>query len=290
MRSMHGSMSGLLAGGLLLAGACSDDAPVPPLPLMTMEPEVPVAPEEIEETAEASGYRVVEVDETGTVTGRVRFRGVRPRLAPFDVPRQNDACGYSQPNPVFVVGPAGAFADVVVWVDLEEGAAPTPGEATVIDQVGCRYVPHVSVVHRGERVLFRNSDAVLHNVRAEWEEEERWFNMGQPRQGESAVQVPQRTGVARLVCDAGHPWMLGWVHVFDHPYHAITDSEGAFRIEGVPTGTHRVRMWHASFERLGQASGRPIFGEPLSEEAQVTVIADMESEMTLVLTAPAVEG
>jgi len=261
---------------------------VPPLPILALEDETPpVEPP----PPEASGYQVTEVGETGTVVGRVRYRGVRPRLSPFDVPRQNDVCGYSQPNPVFAAGPNAGFSDVVVWVDAEEGAAPEePSEPPVIDQVGCRYVPHVSVIHRGQRVLFHNGDGVLHNVRAEWVDGEPWFNIGQPRQGDAAIQAAQRTGIARLVCDAGHPWMLGFVHVLDHPYHAITDGEGSFRIENVPVGSHRVRLWHASFEHLGQSSGRPIFGRPLETEAQVTVVAGTETEMNLFLAPPAVEG
>jgi plastocyanin len=284
MSAMRQAISGLLAGSMILAGACGDDASVPPLPHL---PLPPVTPPEDETLPEGDGYRVVPVATTGTVFGRVRYRGVRPRLAPFDVPRQNDACGQSQPNPVFVAGPAGGYSDVVVWLDLDEGAAPTPREEPVrVNQVGCRFEPHISVVHRGERVLFENSDPVLHNVHAEWLDGESWFRLGQPRQNDAAIQSPQRTGVVRLVCDAGHPWTLGFIHVLDHPYHAVTDADGVFRIEGVPVGSHRVRLWHASFDRRGEASGRPVFGDPLEAEAQVTVVPDAETEMNLSLELP----
>jgi plastocyanin len=283
---------GILAGGMLLAGACGDDAAVPPLPIL------PPPPEETEPVRGASsepedGYRVVDVQESGTVFGRIRYRGVRPGLAPFDVPRQHDVCGFSQPSPVFSATPAGGFADVVVWVDLDEGEAPPPQEApALIDQVDCRYVPHVSAVHRGDRILFRNGDPVLHNVRATWLDGEEWFDVGEPREGDAVIQAPQRTGIVRVVCDAGHPWMLGFIHVFDHPYHAVTDAEGAFRIEGVPAGTHRVRLWHAGLERRGWSSGRPVYGDPLTAEAEVEVApgAEVEIDLTLSMPSSAAEG
>ena len=34
----------------------------------------------------------------------------------------------------------------------------------VLDQVGCKYVPHVIAVMRGGSVEFRNSDSTMHNI------------------------------------------------------------------------------------------------------------------------------
>jgi hypothetical protein len=32
--------------------------------------------------------------------------------------------------------------------------------------------------------------------------------------------------------------------VFDHPYFAITAPNGTFRIDGVPAGRYRLKVWH----------------------------------------------
>lgn len=287
---MRGLPGQWLVGALVFAGACGNDAPVPALPLAHHgAPGEDVDPGAAPEGEPAArGYEVAPVAATGAIVGRVRFRATRPGLLPFDVPRRQDVCGQSQPNPVFAVGPAGGFSDVVVWLDLERGALPPPrGESVVIDHVGCRLVPHISVVHPGERILFRNSDAVLHNVHAEWEDGQPWLNFGQPRRGDATVQVASRVGVAALRCDAGHPWTFGWLHVLPHPYHAVTDAEGAFRIEAVPVGTHRLRLWHSSWDLRGTASGRPIFGPPVVADAEVTVTADGLAELELLLPSPA---
>jgi hypothetical protein len=44
-----------------------------------------------------------------------------------------------------------------------------------------------------------------------------------------------------------HPWMKAWVWAFDHPFAAVTDKEGKFKIEGIPAGVKlRVVAWHAA--------------------------------------------
>jgi hypothetical protein len=39
-----------------------------------------------------------------------------------------------------------------------------------------------------------------------------------------------------------------YVAVVDHPYFAVTPSDGGFEIQGVPPGRHAVHVWH---ERYG---------------------------------------
>ena len=42
--------------------------------------------------------------------------------------------------------------------------------------------------------------------------------------------------------------MTGWWVVLDHPYAAITDADGKFRIENLPVGKHDFIVWQ---ERAG---------------------------------------
>lgn len=34
------------------------------------------------------------------------------------------------------------------------------------------------------------------------------------------------------------------MHVFDHPFFAVTDDKGAFSIPNVPAGAYTLRAWH----------------------------------------------
>jgi len=40
-------------------------------------------------------------------------------------------------------------------------------------------------------------------------------------------------------CDI-HPWMLGWIYVFDHPHFAVSDQRGEFRIGPVHPGNYTL--------------------------------------------------
>ena len=51
-----------------------------------------------------------------------------------------------------------------------------------------------------------------------------------------------------MSCDV-HPWMRAWLLVVPTAAYAVSDESGAYRIEGVSPGRHKVKIWH---ERLGE--------------------------------------
>jgi hypothetical protein len=59
--------------------------------------------------------------------------------------------------------------------------------------------------------------------------------------------------------------MRSWVVVAEHPFYALTDPNGAFRIQNVPPGKYWLRMWQ---ETLGSTSREVVVG---AEGATVTL-------------------
>jgi len=43
--------------------------------------------------------------------------------------------------------------------------------------------------------------------------------------------------------------MGGYIHVLPHPFFGVTGEDGAFTIDKVPPGTHKLEAWH---EKLGK--------------------------------------
>jgi len=202
---------------------------------------------------------------TGSVQGVIKYAGKAAKPAPIKPTKDPAVCGA---RPLFdeslLVGKGGGLANAVIWLDRVPGArAPVPAQARV-DQVACRYVPHVMAVPVGSDVTLGNSDKTLHNVHA-YQDDDTLFNVALPSVGTKSKQKLEEPGVVTLKCDAGHTWMRAYVATFDHPYYAVTDKNGNFTIAGVPPGKHAVKVWH---EKLGNPTGsiEVKAGEPASLE------------------------
>ncbi len=110
------------------------------------------------------------------------------------------------------------------------------------------YLPPVVVASTGASLEVINSDPLLHNVHASLLMTP-VFNMAMPLQGQHyRKELPRVSGRIRVRCDL-HPWMHAVIQTFDHPYFALTDALGSYRIADVPSGKYKLIFWH---ERLPQ--------------------------------------
>src|SRR5579859_6523034 len=120
-----------------------------------------------------------------------------------------------------VAKPAKKSAGVVVWLDKVPGSFRPPARPVTIDQKGMTFVPHVVAMQKGGTVLFKNSDAVRHNVFTTDGEK---YNLGTWGQGESKTYTFKETGVYHQLCNI-HPEMLAFVVVLENPFFAVTGSD-----------------------------------------------------------------
>jgi plastocyanin len=188
----------------------------------------------------------------GTLQGTVRVARLPKALPPLPVFKDGPVCGKEVPNEAVVVSPDRELANVVVSLRRPApaqpaAAPPAPTRDATVDQVGCRYIPHVQAVTVGTRLTLLNSDDVLHNVhahRTEGQSSLTVFNLAMPFKGQKLPTTLKRSGMMKLRCDVGHTWMSAYVAVFDHPHFAVTDAKGRFSIANLPAGEHTVELWH----------------------------------------------
>lgn len=197
----------------------------------------------------------------GGVSGKAAFEGASPEAKPINFGAEKQCAamhGDKMPtNEDILVNANGTLKNVLVYV--KEGASPaaSPAEAAMVDQVGCVFVPHVAVVRAGQKVTFRNSDDVLHNVRTV-AKVNKAFNIAQPVKGMQTLKTFERPEVGiQLRCDV-HFWMVSYLHVLDHPYYAVTSEEGSFEIKDLPPGRYVIEAWH---EKLGAQTAEVEIGE-----------------------------
>jgi plastocyanin len=227
----------------------------------------------------ARAYEVVDVKDGGTLTGVVRFAGEPPTLARIPVTKDQEVCGSSKPSEALIVGPNKGVKNAVVWLEgVAKGKKATAADG-VLDNVKCLFNPHVLVVTTGSPAKVKNSDAILHNTHGFLEKTV--FNLALPIQNQ-VIDVTKRlkkTGVVDIQCDA-HPHMRASMIVVDHPYIAVTDETGAFKLTDIPAGTYKVVVWHESWKVTGtDKDGRPSYDKPVTITREVAIPAKGEAKL-----------
>ena len=194
----------------------------------------------------AGAYREIRVENGGSIAGRVIYTGPPPAAARLPVRKNRDVCGESAADERLIVGPNRGLRNVAVWLDGIDAGKPRETAPAVLDNVACTFVPRVQVMTVGQTLHLRNSDAILHNVHARRNSFTTIFNLGLPHWSEKTHRFAQ-PGRVIVDCDVLHTWMRAYIIVTDHPYAAVTSSDGRFRLAHIPAGDYSVRFWHEHF-------------------------------------------
>jgi plastocyanin len=174
----------------------------------------------------------------GTITGEIKLAGAAPAPKVVKVNKDTEVCGQEKKIAEVQVGPNGGVGSTIVSVAGAKGAKPAA--PAVLDQKGCEFRPNVLVMAPGE-IKILNSDGVLHNIHT-FSTANPPINKAQPKFKKEMVEKFQKPELIKVVCDA-HSWMLGWIYVTEAPV-AVSDGNGAFKIENVPAGKHKVEVTH----------------------------------------------
>jgi plastocyanin len=164
--------------------------------------------------------------------------------------------------------------DAVVLLEPTVGRLPVSPMAGVrVSQVKRQFAPQVSVVTVGTPVSFPNEDTVRHHVYSF--SPVKTFELKLYSGAPNAPVVFDKPGIAVLGCNI-HDQMIAWVVVVDTPLHARTGASGQARIEGVPPGSYRLRVWHSALPE----------GAPPTSGALVVDAADVEQRLSLDVAGP----
>ncbi len=219
--------------------------------------------------ATPAGQRV-DTANAGDIKGVVSLEGEAPKNQPIKMNadpvcvKQNKDAQFSE---TFAVSD-GKIANVFVYVKdgLGNYVYDTPTEPVKLDQNGCRYTPHVFGVRVGQPVEIMNSDPTLHNIHAIPKANSE-FNNGQPIQGMKMTHTFDKPEVmVPFKCDV-HGWMNAYAGVMEHPYYAVTGTDGSFELKSLPPDTYTIEAWH---EKLGTQEVKVTIGPKETKDANFT--------------------
>jgi hypothetical protein len=196
----------------------------------------------------------------GTIVGQFVLEGEIPQLKPLvsagDVGVNNsEVCAAANiPDDSLIVDPKSkGIANVFIYLPKAEKVHPNLKESQKkevdFDQKGCRFIPHALFVRTDQVVLVKSSDNCAHNTRTvSLKNQEQ--NSSLPPNDRTGIpfknRLPEKTPI-EIQCNI-HPWMKARWLVLDHPYGAVSDSAGKFKIADLPAGDHELVVWQ---ERVG---------------------------------------
>jgi hypothetical protein len=227
----------------------------------------PAIPQQI---ARTPGYLVSRPTEHGAIAGRVTWP--RPPAVAGELP----GCGGGPiGNPSVRLGAGKTVEGAVVYLEAItrgrvvplQGMRPVTlgGTLAVRD---CAFTPHVQILGPVPGALAIAGDGAPRAVIVE-------------RPGDPTTSVERRLEAAGVrsvgvtapgvlrVGEAGGAVLPAWVVAAAHPYYAMTDARGRFRLDDVPAGDYTLVVWHPP--PLTVVAGQVEQGKPVVVTRRVTV-------------------
>lgn len=199
----------------------------------------------------------------GTVKGVVVLSGAMPKLPPINVDNDRAHCLSKGdiPNEDWVVNPKNkGIRWTAVWLQPTDKTAKMKihpkleaikDKEVSIDQPCCKFEPRVLAMREGQVLNVKNTAPVAHNINYVAIRNESG-NVIIPPGGQYKIQTLKADRLPLAIkCDI-HRWMRGYVRIYNHPYFAVTDENGAFEIKDAPAGTYRLVSWQ---EAIGWGPG-----------------------------------
>jgi plastocyanin len=185
-----------------------------------------------------------------------------PARKPLDMTR--DPKCPSQPSQLgdeLIVDPkTKGIANLVLMVDTRKNKLEAnsihpdlkeiPKSAPVLDNVDCKFVPHVLTMRAGQKIEVKNSDPTGHNANFGCFENPGQNPLIQPNSSKvlSGFDLEEKSAVP-VECTV-HGWMKAYVVILAHPYAAVSDGQGKLTIEKLPAGVELdFRIWHESQDK-----------------------------------------
>ncbi len=202
-------------------------------------------------SVQAGKYKVIDVKDGGTITGKVTFVGDDPAPKVYAITKDPKTCGTGDREIDFVKVKDGMLNDAVVYLSKVKKGKDFPADIQVggVNQEGCAFEPFIQILKNEGEFVAKNSDPVSHNIHTYemmGRAKKTIFNISQPDKGEVIKKIKLKRGDSmKIECDQ-HDFMHGFAFVAKNPYFALVAEDGTYKIENVPPGKYKIKAWHGT--------------------------------------------
>ncbi len=196
-------------------------------------------------------------DEWGDLSGTFVLDGPIPKPVPADITKDKEFCGkHNVVDESLVIGKTGGVKNIMVYMYLREddprpavhpSYEKTAKDKVRLDNMKCRFEPHVVLLRTTQTLVLGNKDSLGHNTKADCLANLP-FNDLIPGDAELEKKLTEVEKYPVGVSCSIHGWMKAWILVKDNPYFAVTDENGNFTIKNIPAGDWTFQFRH---ERAG---------------------------------------
>lgn len=189
----------------------------------------------------------------------------------------------------------GGIANVVGWLSVERGAEPPAAhpsneeakqEPVVLDNVGCRFEPHMVLVQTGQTLIVKNSDDIGHNAKANLVKNiDQAFSDNLPAGKQNEYTFDNAESLPMIIECTAHKWMTARLFILDHPFVGKSDADGKLVIPNLPVGKFTIRFNH---EKAGNLRDVEIAGGTTSRRGEVEIeIKPGDNDLGVIKLGPA---
>ena len=182
------------------------------------------------------------------IQGKILLSAPFPEVKKVAVKKKpNEKFPGELPSSSLLFSADGGLQNAVIALKGEFPDAPVPAATTVLDQHNYQFEPHILVLEPGQTLKIGNGDPMAHDVRV-FDGAKMLYQFGMDPFQNPVENELAKPGIYTIRCGL-HSWMHAFVVKTAHPYVAVSDEKGEFKISGIPAGKHLLHVWH---ETLGE--------------------------------------
>lgn len=192
-----------------------------------------------------------EAAEWGTLKGQFILDGTAPAPAKLNINKDQAVCGQHElVDESLLVDANGGIKNILVYIrpargkkiDVHPDYAASANDKVVLDNLNCRFEPHIVLLRTSQTLALKNSDSVGHNCKLDAFVNTPINVLIPPEATNDQKLTKEERMPVQASCNI-HPWMTAFVVVRDDPYMAVSADDGTFEIKNIPAGKYEFQFW-----------------------------------------------